>query len=106
MNKRLAHLLQTSLLVVVAMTSLSVQAAKPAAEYFPAGTSFDPSVPTPSSVLGSYVGEWHVRHDQLVDYMYAVAEARRAYRLLRQAARMGIDPCCNCVSRLSKIRPD
>ena len=75
MNKRLAHLLQTSLLVVVAMTSLSVQAAKPAAEYFPAGTSFDPSVPTPSSVLGSYVGEWHVRHDQLVDYMYAVAEA-------------------------------
>ncbi len=43
--------------------------------YLPAGISYEKSIPTPESVLGAQVGEWHVRHDQLVNYMYAVAEA-------------------------------
>ncbi len=43
--------------------------------YLPEGVSYDSKIPTPKSVLGSEVGEWHVRHDQLVNYMYAVAEA-------------------------------
>ena len=36
--------------------------------------SYDSEVPTPSSVLGWEVGEWHVRHDQLVAYMRTLAE--------------------------------
>ncbi len=43
--------------------------------YLPAGVSYDPSIPTPEEVLGMVPGEWHVRHDQLVNYMFAVAEA-------------------------------
>ncbi|MEX0738889.1 MAG: M14 family zinc carboxypeptidase [Pseudohongiella sp.] len=43
--------------------------------YLPAGVSYDPAIPTPEQVLGTVPGEWHVRHDQLVNYMYAVAEA-------------------------------
>jgi hypothetical protein len=43
--------------------------------YLPDGVKYDSKIPTPKSVLGSEVGEWHVRHDQLVNYMYAVAEA-------------------------------
>ncbi len=43
--------------------------------YLPKGVTFDKSIPTPKSVLGAEVGEWHVRHDQLVNYMYAVANA-------------------------------
>lgn len=39
------------------------------------GVSYNESIPTPKSVLGAELGEWHVRHDQLVQYMYAVAEA-------------------------------
>ncbi|RNC83027.1 MAG: zinc carboxypeptidase [Balneola sp.] len=39
------------------------------------GVSYDQNIPTPKSVLGAELGEWHVRHDQLVQYMYAVAEA-------------------------------
>lgn len=35
---------------------------------------FDPNIPTPESVLGYQVGEWHVRHDQLVSYMRLLAE--------------------------------
>lgn len=45
-------------------------------DYFlPDGVTYDSKIPTPKSVLGAEVGEWHVRHDQLVNYMYAVAEA-------------------------------
>ena len=43
--------------------------------YLPQGISYDPAVPTPQSILGHEIGEWHVSHDKLVNYMYAVAEA-------------------------------
>lgn len=43
--------------------------------YLPQDVSYDSSVPTPQEVLGMHPGEWHVRHDQLVQYMHAVAEA-------------------------------
>ncbi len=42
-------------------------------EYLPAG-EYDPNIPTPSEVLGYTVGTWHVRHDQLVNYMTVLAE--------------------------------
>lgn len=37
--------------------------------------SYDPAIPEPAEVLGYEVGEWHVRHDQLVRYMEILAEA-------------------------------
>ena len=43
--------------------------------YFGDNTNFDESIPKPSEILGHEVGEWHVTHDKLVQYMYAVAEA-------------------------------
>jgi len=43
--------------------------------YLDESMSYDPAIPTPKEVLGYEVGEWHVRHDQLVEYMYAVAAA-------------------------------
>lgn len=43
--------------------------------YLPDNVNYNDDIPTPKSVLGMEVGEWHVRHDQLVQYMYAVAEA-------------------------------
>ncbi|WP_103664254.1 M14 family metallopeptidase [Gracilimonas amylolytica] len=45
-------------------------------DYFlPDDVSYNQSIPTPAEILGAELGEWHVRHDQLVNYMYAVAEA-------------------------------
>lgn len=35
----------------------------------------DPKIPTPKAVLGHEVGEWHVSHDKLVQYMQVLAEA-------------------------------
>jgi len=43
--------------------------------YMPDGVTFHPSVPTPKSIIGHEVGEWHVTHDRLVQYMYALDKA-------------------------------
>ncbi len=50
--------------------------AKASMEYYlPQDVEYDESIPTPQEVLGMTPGEWHVRHDQLLQYMRAVAEA-------------------------------
>ncbi|CCQ12737.1 Secreted protein containing N-terminal Zinc-dependent carboxypeptidase related domain [Pseudoalteromonas luteoviolacea B = ATCC 29581] len=47
--------------------------AAPLDYYFDSAISFDPTIPTPQEVLGYEVGGWHVRHDQLVEYMRVLA---------------------------------
>ncbi len=41
----------------------------------PTDHRYDPAVPTPASLLGHPVGQWHVRPDQLVMVMQALAQA-------------------------------
>ena len=66
----------TYLIALLIMGAATAQAQVPTLDYFlKDGVSYDQSIPTPKSVLGAELGEWHVRHDQLVEYMYAVAEA-------------------------------
>lgn len=43
--------------------------------YLPSGGTYDAAFLRPESVLGWTVGEWHVRHDQLVEWCRTVAEA-------------------------------
>lgn len=43
--------------------------------YLPSGYTYSPEVPTPASVLGFEVGEWHASHDQVVNYFRKVAES-------------------------------
>jgi len=59
-------------LMVVLLSFSSV--AKPLSYYFEQDVKFDPTIPTPEEVLGYQVGEWHVRHDQLVRYMEILAQ--------------------------------
>lgn len=42
-------------------------------DYLPANTTYLSSITTPTQALGSEVGEWHVRHDQLLNYMHTLA---------------------------------
>lgn len=64
------------LLAAIILTSGTATHAQKTLDYFlPDGVTYDEKIPTPKDVLGAEVGEWHVRHDQLVNYMYAVAEA-------------------------------
>ncbi len=43
--------------------------------YLPEDVTYDQSIPTPQSIIGHEVGEWHITHDKLVFYMQALAEA-------------------------------
>ena len=43
--------------------------------YLPSNTTYDPAIPTPKSVIGHEVGEWHVSHDKLVYYLQTLAAA-------------------------------
>jgi hypothetical protein len=45
-------------------------------DYFlPKGTTYDPSIPTPVSVVGHEMATWHLTHDKMVQYMQALAAA-------------------------------
>ncbi|NND88900.1 MAG: zinc carboxypeptidase, partial [Flavobacteriaceae bacterium] len=41
--------------------------------YLPDDVSYDSSIPTPKSVIGHEVGDWHITHDKLAQYMTALA---------------------------------
>src|ERR1043165_3550224 len=41
--------------------------------FFPAGTNFDPAIPTPEQFLGYPIGDWHTRHDRIAEYFKELA---------------------------------
>ena len=43
--------------------------------YLPDSVSYNPTIPKPKDIIYHEVGEWHVIHDRLVNYMRAVAAA-------------------------------
>jgi hypothetical protein len=43
--------------------------------YLPDEVEYSSEIPTPKEVFNFEVGEWHARHDEIVTYMYALAEA-------------------------------
>jgi hypothetical protein len=40
--------------------------------YLPKDVQYNQSIPTPEKIIGHHVGEWHVTHDKLVNYMRAI----------------------------------
>ncbi|MDJ0839438.1 MAG: M14 family zinc carboxypeptidase [Acidobacteriota bacterium] len=42
---------------------------------------YNDAIPTPDKILGYQVGDWHVRHDQLVNYMRVLADASDRVKL-------------------------
>jgi hypothetical protein len=59
------------LVSIILASSLHAQSAR---DYFPADADLDPAVPTPETVLGWNVGDWHVSHDKLAHYMQVLAD--------------------------------
>jgi hypothetical protein len=57
------------LLLFISAQALAVADTK----YLPTGTQYKVNITTPTEVLGASVGEWHVRHDQIVNYMQVLA---------------------------------
>ncbi len=56
------------------MLSFSVSAQKVDLRYYiPGDERYNTNIPTPKEIIGHEVGEWHVTHDKLVEYMKALA---------------------------------
>ncbi|MEP6748393.1 MAG: M14 metallopeptidase family protein [Bacteroidota bacterium] len=43
--------------------------------YLPTDVRYNTAIPVPEQVIGHHVGEWHITHDRLVNYMKAIAAA-------------------------------
>ena len=62
------------ILFIVLLFSITLSAQKTDLSYYlPANTNYNENIPTPASIIGHEVGEWHVTHDKLVEYMKALA---------------------------------
>ena len=45
-------------------------------DYFlPNNISYNSEIPTPASIIGHELGDWHITHDKLLQYMYRLAES-------------------------------
>lgn len=69
MRKLLMLLLTFACLTSVAVAQVDLS------YYLPDSVTYNPAIPTPKSIIGHEVGEWHVTHDKLVQYMYALDQA-------------------------------
>ncbi|MFK7780896.1 M14 family metallopeptidase [Psychroserpens sp.] len=65
------------ILLVLLFTSFTINAQTPTdlSYYLPQTTTYNSEIPTPESIIGHQVGEWHITHDKLVYYMQALAQA-------------------------------
>ncbi|MEM5564242.1 M14 family metallopeptidase [Psychroserpens sp. AS72] len=65
----------TILLLVLFISNLNAQSQPDLSYYLSQDTTYDQTIPTPESVIGHQVGEWHITHDKLVFYMQALAKS-------------------------------
>lgn len=49
--------------------------------YLPQNVNYDSSIPTPAEGIGHELGEWHVTHDKLVQYLQALAASSDRIRI-------------------------
>ena len=64
------------LLVFICLSCLTMATAQPGIEYYLPGTArYNPSIPTPESVLGFKTGEYHLTWDKLLRYLEVLDQA-------------------------------
>ena len=75
--KRISLLYRVSLLLVLVagLTYNNKVSAQELSYYLPDSVTYSPDVPKPEDVIYHHVGEYHVTHDRLVNYMKALAAA-------------------------------
>jgi hypothetical protein len=63
-------------LLIIALLSIGINSSAQDLDYYlPKNVTYNTAIPTPKSVIYHEVGEWHVTHDRLVNYMKAVDAA-------------------------------
>lgn len=80
MNVKLPY--SSTLLVFLMLISGRVSVAQADLWYYlPTGTVYNQEIPTPASVIGHEVGEWHITHDKLVQYFYELGKVSSRVRV-------------------------
>ena len=72
------------LFALILLPTILFGQSKPLTYYLP-DIPYDTEIPTPESVLGYQVGDWHVSHDQLVNYMKVLAKSSNRVRFTEYA---------------------
>jgi Zinc carboxypeptidase len=67
---------KTFLLCLLSCLVFSAHSQQDLGYYLPDSVTYDPAVPKPKDIIFHEVGEYHVTHDRLVNYMRALAQAR------------------------------
>lgn len=62
-------------LLILIATSVVAQQNIDLSYYLPNDVSYNKNIPTPKSIIGHEVGEWHITHDKLVEYMKVLARS-------------------------------
>ncbi|WP_435416328.1 M14 family metallopeptidase [Polaribacter aestuariivivens] len=63
------------LVTLFLLISFSISAQKVDLSYYLPNERYNTDIPTPKEIIGHEVGEWHITHDKLVEYMKALAAA-------------------------------
>ena len=66
--------------IALFLTNLNVSA-QSLDYYLPQGISYNKEIPTPKEVIGHEVGEWHVTHDKLSEYIRTLAEKSPRFKI-------------------------
>src|SRR5258707_15027528 len=67
--------MRKSLLVFCLLMTADCIFAQDLKYYLPDSVTYNPAIPKPKDIIYHEVGEWHVTHDRLVNYMKALAAA-------------------------------
>lgn len=71
MQRNLQHLVAT--ITLLFLSQIFAQSQENTLNYYLPDLNYDKEIPTPESILGFQIGEWHVSHDQQLMYMRALA---------------------------------
>lgn len=64
-----------AIFLLIFLFPIALTAQKSLDYYLPDNLEYNPAIPAPEEVIGHQIGEWHITHDKLVQYMYTLAEA-------------------------------
>ena len=69
--------MKKTLTIVVLLFYGSMVCAQSLSYYLPDSVTYNPAIPKPKEIIHHEVGEWHVTHDRLVNYMTAIANSAK-----------------------------
>ncbi|MCK5699589.1 MAG: zinc carboxypeptidase, partial [Cyclobacteriaceae bacterium] len=84
-------------LLFVVVFSLKIWAQADLLYYLPEGVAYNQNIPTPKSIIGHEVGDWHITHDKLVYYFHNLADISSRVKVERFGQTYEYRPLLNVI---------